>query len=157
MPKFCFVVISTNCLWTAYLPSSVCQKWSFFSTCGNSPLNQILTGIDNYTPAEDLPPLVGNEQYHCCIYLPGQNLPKNQYKEAHVRQCSKESRNKLLVHIAMIDCAVVEWASSLDTTVGEYTTLYYRDRNQHARLWTIDKYTKKDCISANYTATWNLV
>ena len=50
-----------------------------FPARGDVTLDQIMTDIDEYGQAIQLPSLVGNENDHCCIHLQGANITK-QYR-----------------------------------------------------------------------------
>ena len=94
-----FNLMPLDCLVTQFQLSKKVQ----FATRGASCLDQILTNVDQYQPAEELSPLIRNEQDHYCIYLPGKNIAKHQYRETYVRHISAESKTQVLIDIAKQD------------------------------------------------------
>ena len=91
-----------------------------FATRVTAYLDQILTDISQYQPAVKLPPLIGNEQDHCCIHLPGQNIAKKRYKEVYVRQCKSDTRTRVLLDIATHDWTHITVSDNLDDMVDNY-------------------------------------
>ena len=102
-----------------------------FATRGASCLDQILTDVDQYQPAEELPPLIQNEQDPCCIYLPGKNIAKHQYRETYVRHISAESKTQVLIDIAKQDWGNVINCLSVDEMVGNYYDTIESILNKH--------------------------
>ena len=90
-----------------------------FPTRGDITLDQIMTDIDEYGQAIQLPSLVGNENEHCCIHLPGANITKH-YRTVYRRHCSTANKNAAITDIIQHDWSGVTSCDSVDDMVEKY-------------------------------------
>ena len=90
-----------------------------FPTRGDVTLDQIMTDIDGYGQAIQLPSLVGNENDHCCIHLPGANITKH-YRTVYKRHCSTATQNAAITDIIQHDWSGVTSCDSVDEMVEKY-------------------------------------
>ena len=90
-----------------------------FPTRGDVTLDQIMTDIDEYGQAIQLPSLVGNENDHCCIHLPGANITKH-YRTVYKRHCSTANKNAAITDIIQHDWSGVTSCDSVDEMVEKY-------------------------------------
>ena len=86
-----------------------------FCTRGDAVLDQIITDIDGYTAPEALPPLIGNEDDHCAVYMKSVTVKRRQYHRIRRRKITPASRQQVLLDLAKQDWSEVTAAGSVDT------------------------------------------
>lgn len=62
-----------------------------------------MTDIDEYPAATKLPPLVGNENGHCAIYLDSISVNKHHYTAVAKRVVTLASQQGILIDVANQD------------------------------------------------------
>ena len=105
-----------------------------FFTYQNSILDQILTDIDEYPSAVKLPPLVGNENDHCGIYLGSIFVRKRHYTVVTKRVITPASRQSVLIDIAKQDWKDVLSAPCADTKTDALNQIIVTILDNHCPL-----------------------
>ena len=63
-------------------------------------MDQIFTDIDDYSAPEALPPLIGNEDDHCGVYMKGVTVKRRQYHKVTRSKITPASRQQVLLDLA---------------------------------------------------------
>ena len=104
-------------------------------TYQNSILDDhILTDIDEYPSAVNLPPLVGNENDHCGIYLGSIFVRKCHYIVVTIRIVIPASRRSALIDIAKQDWNGVLSAPCADTKTDALNQIIVTILDDHCPL-----------------------
>ena len=111
------------------------NKCVVFFTYQNSIFDDhILTDIDEYPSAVKLPPLVGNENDHCSIYLGSIFVRKRHYTVVTKRVITPASRQSVLIDIAKQDWKDVLSAPCADTKTDALNQIIVTILDNHCPL-----------------------
>lgn len=102
-----------------------------FCTRGDAILDQIVTDIDSYTNPEALPPLIGNEDDHCAVYMQGVKVKRHPQHHVTRRRITPSSRQQVLLDLAKQDWSDVFIADDVNTKTEVFHNSVNAILNQH--------------------------